>query len=245
MGEGFEALGAVLWTALSNCQAENDVHNASVIMMLSQVRYRGPDSGRRIHSKVLYHCVFMCCLPDRLCANDHCVSQTFTSLQSYIVSPLVNYLISPLCTCFVASQTFYRRINRTPSDSSPTRTSRASTDPAAPAHKGSNLQAGTGDSLTKPGGNESQQPQPDSEGAHREQDHDSDEDDGGARGAENRQYIKDLLTAHPIWRDGNYWEQTLWQCAIEQVRYNQMACFLFARSRRRACAWFTHTVRGL
>lgn len=37
MGDGFEALGAVLWTALSNCQAENDVHNASVIMMLSQV----------------------------------------------------------------------------------------------------------------------------------------------------------------------------------------------------------------
>jgi hypothetical protein len=38
VGDGFEALGAVLWTALSNCQAENDIHNASVIMMLSQVR---------------------------------------------------------------------------------------------------------------------------------------------------------------------------------------------------------------
>lgn len=38
MGEGFEALGAVLWTTLSHCQAEKDVHNASVIMMLSQVR---------------------------------------------------------------------------------------------------------------------------------------------------------------------------------------------------------------
>jgi hypothetical protein len=41
VGDGFEALGAVLWTALSNCQAENDIHNASVIMMLSQVRGRG------------------------------------------------------------------------------------------------------------------------------------------------------------------------------------------------------------
>jgi hypothetical protein len=40
VGDGFEALGAVLWTALSNCQAENDIHNASVIMMLSQVRRR-------------------------------------------------------------------------------------------------------------------------------------------------------------------------------------------------------------
>ena len=38
VGDGFQALGAVLWTALSHCQAENDVHNASVIMMLSQVR---------------------------------------------------------------------------------------------------------------------------------------------------------------------------------------------------------------
>jgi hypothetical protein len=42
VGEGFEALGAVLWTALGHCQAENDVHNASVIMMLSQVRLAAP-----------------------------------------------------------------------------------------------------------------------------------------------------------------------------------------------------------
>jgi hypothetical protein len=42
VGEGFEALGAVLWTALGHCQAENDVHNASVIMMLSQVRSTVP-----------------------------------------------------------------------------------------------------------------------------------------------------------------------------------------------------------
>jgi hypothetical protein len=46
---------------------------------------------------------------------------------------------------------------------------------------------------------------------------DDEEEDGAARGAENRQYIKELLTAHPIWKDGTYWEQTLWQCAIEQV----------------------------
>ena len=34
---------------------------------------------------------------------------------------------------------------------------------------------------------------------------------------EHRKYIKDLLIPHPIWKDGNFWEQTLWQCAIEQV----------------------------
>lgn len=49
-------------------------------------------------------------------------------------------------------------------------------------------------------------------------DADSSDDEGGERGAENRQYIKELLLSHPIWKDGNYWEQTLWQCAIEQVR---------------------------
>ena len=34
---------------------------------------------------------------------------------------------------------------------------------------------------------------------------------------ENRRYIKDLLVTHPLWKDGNFWEQVLWQCAIEQV----------------------------
>ena len=57
-------------------------------------------------------------------------------------------------------------------------------------------------------------------GTHDSDDDDDDESDG-ARGAENRQYLKELLLAHPIWRDGNYWEQTLWQCAIEQV-YKKM-----------------------
>jgi hypothetical protein len=54
--------------------------------------------------------------------------------------------------------------------------------------------------------------------AENEDSSDDEEEDGAARGAENRQYIKELLTAHPIWKDGTYWEQTLWQCAIEQVR---------------------------
>jgi len=47
---------------------------------------------------------------------------------------------------------------------------------------------------------------------------DEDDDEENGRGVENRLYIKELLITHPIWKDGNYWEQTLWQCAIEQVR---------------------------
>lgn len=37
VGAGFTSLGTVLWTTLDMCQQQNDVHSASVIMMLSQV----------------------------------------------------------------------------------------------------------------------------------------------------------------------------------------------------------------
>jgi hypothetical protein len=37
VGSGFSALGTVLWTTLDMCAQQNDVHSASVIMMLSQV----------------------------------------------------------------------------------------------------------------------------------------------------------------------------------------------------------------
>jgi hypothetical protein len=37
LSAGFDALGVVLWNALSRCQSENDVRTAKVIMMLSQV----------------------------------------------------------------------------------------------------------------------------------------------------------------------------------------------------------------
>ncbi len=54
--------------------------------------------------------------------------------------------------------------------------------------------------------------------ARREADEEEDEDASIAkRGVAHRQYIKEKLTTHPIWQDGNYWEQALWQCAIEQV----------------------------
>lgn len=44
-----------------------------------------------------------------------------------------------------------------------------------------------------------------------------DDDTVDKRGTKYRQYIKEKLVAHPLWHDGNYWEQALWQCAIEQV----------------------------
>lgn len=37
MGPGWLALGKVLWKLLDNCKTENDVHNAKIVMMLSQV----------------------------------------------------------------------------------------------------------------------------------------------------------------------------------------------------------------
>lgn len=39
IADGFDALGLVLWFTLDNCQKNNDVHNAKLIMMLSQVSF--------------------------------------------------------------------------------------------------------------------------------------------------------------------------------------------------------------
>ena len=46
---------------------------------------------------------------------------------------------------------------------------------------------------------------------------DKDEDEVAQRGAQHREYIKEKLLHHVIWQDGNYWEQALWKCTIEQV----------------------------
>jgi hypothetical protein len=50
---------------------------------------------------------------------------------------------------------------------------------------------------------------------------DDDMDGGDAdvdRGVAQREYLKEILVSHSIWQDGNFWEQVLWQCAIEQVK---------------------------
>lgn len=49
------------------------------------------------------------------------------------------------------------------------------------------------------------------------------EDEGRDTGL--RQYLKDSLIDHPIWHDGTFWEQVLWQCTVEQVGYSfRYAC---------------------
>jgi hypothetical protein len=50
-------------------------------------------------------------------------------------------------------------------------------------------------------------------------DNEDEDEDAPKRGVEFREYIKEKLMGHPIWEDGNFWEQALWQCAIEQVTF--------------------------
>ena len=38
-----------------------------------------------------------------------------------------------------------------------------------------------------------------------------------SRGIHNRDYLKEMLMSHSLWRDGSFWEQALWQCTLEQV----------------------------
>lgn len=48
-------------------------------------------------------------------------------------------------------------------------------------------------------------------------DGDDNDEEGAKRGVQYRQFIKEKLMGHRIWHDGSYWEQALWQCALEQV----------------------------
>lgn len=50
-----------------------------------------------------------------------------------------------------------------------------------------------------------------------DQDGERDEGEIGGRGQGVRKYLKEMLTSHHIWKDGKYWEQVLWECAIEQL----------------------------
>ena len=44
-----------------------------------------------------------------------------------------------------------------------------------------------------------------------------DDDRLADRGASSREYLKGTLMAHDLWKDQHFWEQALWQCAVEQV----------------------------
>ena len=54
-----------------------------------------------------------------------------------------------------------------------------------------------------------------------DEDDDEDEDEVDQvqteRGAHHRIYVKELLVEHSLWQDGNFWEQALYECAMEQV----------------------------
>lgn len=56
-----------------------------------------------------------------------------------------------------------------------------------------------------------------SKGSKGEEEEDE-EEEIARRGIQYRQYIKEKILGHPLWEDGNYWEQALWQCAIEQLQ---------------------------
>eukprot|EP01038_Epipyxis_sp_PR26KG_P012593 gene12593-16887_t len=133
VGDGFDALAAVLWTTLNYCLHSNDIHNAKVIMMLSQTFYRKATFLTR----------------EKSC-------KTKTSKQTVNNNTIRN---EGNLSDHSLSEDYY------------------------------------GDDV------------------------EIDEDDGiiGKRGADHRQYIKERLVNHPIWQDGNYWEQALWQCALEQL----------------------------
>lgn len=44
-----------------------------------------------------------------------------------------------------------------------------------------------------------------------------DDDRLADRGASSREYLKVPLMSHDLWKDQHFWEQALWQCAVEQV----------------------------
>lgn len=122
LGEGFPALGAVLWDLLDHCREDNDVHSAKVIMMLSQTFYRK------------------------------------------------NLLPSVL------------RSKETENSDNP------------PSSVGAEYNhTGEGSDIF-------------------------DDDRLRDRAADKREYLKEMLISHSIWRDESFWEQALWQCALEQLQ---------------------------
>jgi hypothetical protein len=35
---------------------------------------------------------------------------------------------------------------------------------------------------------------------------------------EHKLYIKEILLDHAMWKDARFWEQSLWQCVMEQLQ---------------------------
>jgi hypothetical protein len=158
VGEGFAALGAVLWDLLDQCSASNDIHSAKVIMMLSQTFYR---RRRPSSSDMMAQ------------AHPHGMLSLRASSDSE-----TSHLASTSATKASGDHT-----------------------PGEGDLRGTSIDAldgsfdGEAESDDRSGVNSSSQT---------------------ARTL--RDYLKEMLISHTIWRDGSFWEQALWQCMIEQMQ---------------------------
>jgi hypothetical protein len=140
VGDGFAALGAVLWDLLDQCSLSNDVHSAKVIMMLSQTFYR-----RRQPSS------------QQLAADGPPTPRQIASATASVSRGVVRAGLG----------------SRSGSDSELDLAHFDDADPATRALDASDDADGTASS--------------------------------GAR--LRRDYLKDMLISHTIWRDGSFWEQ--------------------------------------
>eukprot|EP00605_Chrysophyceae_sp_TOSAG23-4_P000264 GSChrysophyteH1.ASY1.ANO1.305.1 assembled CDS len=61
-------------------------------------------------------------------------------------------------------------------------------------------------------------PSPSVDSADSGSDTELDEAEDTGRGAKMRQYLKDVLTPHPIWNGDTFWEEVLVECVLEQLQ---------------------------
>ena len=227
MGDGFDALGAALWTALNYCQAENDVHNAKVIMMLSQTFYRKIDPHQPQHRAA----------SASSSSGAGAAANTSASRKVSSTSALANVDgdkgagdsegVDGGAGCHHQVVKVKKMPKWSPKrrDGSRRGGRRAQAELAreygSDGDRSDSDRDGPGDCSYDDNDNGESN---DNDGDNDDDDNEDDDDDEGAgrRGAEHRHYIKERLLQHPIWQDGNYWEQALWQCAIEQVFYSQI-----------------------
>ena len=165
--EGFNALASVLWAALTMCSGHNDIHNAKIIMMLSQTFYRAIKDVTLDNSE------------DN---NQHIENQG----DEEISNEKLEYLNRSNNASDSDSDMEFHDANELAISSTPKKL-----PPVSPSKIASSSQT-TPNSIKKR----------------------SSIIDRGA----TRQYIKVMLCTHPIWKDINFWEQTLCQCAFEQLQ---------------------------
>jgi hypothetical protein len=55
-----------------------------------------------------------------------------------------------------------------------------------------------------------------------------DDYDVSAGRAQEREYLKEMLSAHTLWHNGGFWDKALWHWCIEQVRIVAVRISLFS-----------------